>query len=74
MKRFLIALILIMVIPSLCFAAEDENYNEYLNAFDLSAFEELDDDTYSFLEDLGIADFNYDKLTHLSLKDIFNSS
>lgn len=70
MKRFLIVLILIIITPTVCFAAEDDNYNEYLNSFDLSAFDELDDDTYSFLDDLGIADFNYDKLMHLSLKDI----
>lgn len=74
MKRFLICLILILLLPFSCYAeeaADTDEYNEYLSGYDLSAFQDnLDEDTYSVLEELGIADFNFDHITEISLDDI----
>lgn len=74
MKRFLICLILILLLPFSCYAeeaADTEEYNEYLSGYDLSAFQDnLDEDTYSVLEELGIADFNFEHITEISLDDI----
>ncbi|MGN1202167.1 MAG: hypothetical protein ACI4RF_02645, partial [Eubacterium sp.] len=71
MKRFLIITAIILLIPSACFGAENDEYNEYLNSFDLSSFELLDDDTIDFLETLGILDFDYDSITEISIKSVF---
>lgn len=70
MKRFLTVLLILIIIPSTASAAEQE-YNEYLSSFDLSAFEMLDDDTYAFLEDLGISEFDYDSLSSISIEKVF---
>lgn len=70
MKRFLIVFLLMISVTFTCFGAEQE-YNDYLNSFDLSAFDELDDATYSFLEDLGIVDFDYESISSLSVEKIF---
>ncbi len=70
MKKFIIILFVLLIIPFNAYAQDDE-YSEYLNSFDLSSFEILDDDTYAFLEELGINDFDYDSLTGISLEKIF---
>lgn len=70
MKRFLITICIIILVPISAFGAENE-YDEYLQDFDLSAFEELDDSTKAFLEELGINDFNYENLSSLSLEKVF---
>ncbi len=73
MKRLLIVLILLLMVPFNCSAAEDVNqdeYNEYLNSFDLSSFELLDDDTQDFLDSMGILDFDYENLTDISLESV----
>ncbi|MCM1285651.1 MAG: stage III sporulation protein AE [Acetobacter sp.] len=70
MKRFLISLLMILIIPSAVFA-QDNDYQSYVESFDLSAFEELDDNTKNFLEELGISDFDYDKLSSISIADVF---
>ena len=75
MKRMLIALSILLMIPSVCFGAQTDEYTDeykdYLYAFDLSSFELLDDDTIDFLDSLGILDFDYDSLTDISIKSIF---
>lgn len=70
MKRFLTALIIILLIPSICFAEENNDYQEYIDSFDLSVFETLDDETKAFLDDLEISDFNYESITNISIKDV----
>lgn len=74
MKRFLICLLVFLLVPFGCCAEESvstEEYNEYLSGYDLSAFRDnLDDDTYSILEDLGIADFDFQHITEITLDDI----
>lgn len=76
MKRFVIVFIIALLIP-LSVSAQDsfseEEYNSYLSSYELSFFEkELDRDTYAFLEELGISDFNYESITSLSLDDALN--
>lgn len=76
MKRFLIAFIIsILIFPIICFAENDnyDEYNTYLQSFDLSCFDELDNDTKDFLEDLNVNGFNYENISDLSLKSVFNS-
>lgn len=68
MKRFLFVLILIILIPVNAYSAEKE-YEDYLDCFDLSSFENLDDNTTNFLESLGIDDFDYESLTSISISD-----
>lgn len=71
MKRFLITITILLILPSAVFAAE-ENYSTYIESFDLSSFDELDDATTDFLESLGVLDFDYENLTNISIKDVFN--
>ena len=57
-----------------CVYAEDNPaaYEDYLSAYDLSFFEEtLDEDTYSFLETLGLDSFRYDTIASLSFHEVF---
>ncbi|MCM1114424.1 MAG: stage III sporulation protein AE [Clostridium sp.] len=72
MKRFLITFIIIMLAPIVCFGADDE-YNNYLNSFDLSAFSELDEDTNAFLDELGLSEFDYDSITNIDIGDFFKN-
>jgi stage III sporulation protein AE len=65
MKRFLIVLIIILIVPFFSYADE---YGEYLNSFDLSSFELLDDETADTLEYFGINDFDYNSINNLSFK------
>lgn len=69
MKRFLIVLIALLIIPFAAYA--DEEYNSYLESFDLSAFDELPDETNKLLEELGIADFDYENISSISLSTLF---
>ena len=71
MKKFLIVLTALLIIPTLCFADEKTDYNEYLNSFDMSAFESLDSSTKDFLEDLGINDFDYESISSISIEKVF---
>lgn len=70
MKRFLITLILILAIPFCAPADELQEYSQYIESFDLSAFDELNSETKEFLEALEINDFNYEKLADLSFDEI----
>ncbi len=79
MKRFVIFLLTLFVfisLPSDTFGAEefsDEKYDEYLSAYDLSFFEDkLGDDTYSFLEELGLSEFNARDITSLSFNKVLD--
>lgn len=72
MKRFLIVFIVALLIPISCYS--EESYDTYKESYDLSFFEnELDKDTYSVLEQLGIENFDYKNISSLSLKDIFKA-
>ena len=67
MKRFIITLILLLIIPIFTYA---DDYENYLESFDTSAFELLEEDTKSFLEDSGIDGFSIDSLSSFSLSDV----
>lgn len=71
MKRFITAFLITLIIPCVCLAQEEQSYRDYLNSFDLSAFEVLDDDSKKFLEDLGLSDFDYNGISSLSLEKFF---
>lgn len=78
MKRIISLIILIVVfmsVPMQTYAEEDVNKEEYSNAlqsYDLSSFDKLDDDTYSFLESTGFLNFDYENLINLSFDDLKN--
>lgn len=75
MKRFLIALFLFLIIPTVTFAVDYdlENYNEYLNEYDTSSFtNQLGKDTKTVLKQLGIDDFNYESIGEISFSDFLN--
>lgn len=68
---FFVALIMI---PFNAYAQEEYNANEYNNAleqYDLSFLDELDDETYNVLDELGLTDFDYNKIIDFSLNDTF---
>ncbi|MCH5315538.1 MAG: hypothetical protein J1E81_06470 [Eubacterium sp.] len=69
MKRFLIVLLCLVIVPFSAYA--DEEYDSYIESFDLSAFSELPDEATHLLEDLGIADFDYESISDISLGSIF---
>lgn len=71
MKRFLLALVILLLIPFAALSADSE-YEEYLKTYDLSFLDKLDSDTYEYLEELGISDFDYESISSISLKDVFN--
>lgn len=74
MKRFIIALLLFLTIPSLAYATDfnQDKYNEYLSSFELSSFEDkLDSQTRDILEELNINDYSYESITSLSIKSVF---
>lgn len=72
MKRFIIVLLIIISIPFTAYSMEKENYSDYLKSFDFTAFENLDNETKEFLDELGIANFDYEKIADMSAKDIFS--
>lgn len=71
MKRFLTALIILLVIPNVAFSADSEYY-EYLNQYDLSFMDELSKDVTDLLEDLDIIDFNVEALSNLKLSNVIS--
>lgn len=83
MKRCLIKFTLFLIIVGLfmstsviCFAQgeiNEEGYNEVLQEFDLSAFEEeLDEDSYNLLSELGLEDFDYNTIINFSISDFLS--
>lgn len=71
------SIILILALPSLTSYAQadkiDSNtYSDSLNAYDLSAFDELGSEVNSFLDSAGLLDFDYEKLINLSFDDFKN--
>ena len=60
----------------ICFAQDEineEGYNEVLQEFDLSAFEEeLDEDSYNLLSELGLEDFDYNTIINFSISDFLS--
>lgn len=73
MKRFLIALLLFMLIPATARGEElsVDEYNNYLSSYDLSFFEsELDGETKSRLDELGISEFSFESLYSLDFKKV----
>lgn len=68
MKRFLIILaVCITAFPVICCAAD---YSDYLDSFDLSSFNKLDNETQELLNELGLDDFDYESITGISFSDI----
>jgi stage III sporulation protein AE len=74
MKRFLIFFVLFLIIPTTCYAQEEfskEKYSEYISQYDLTSFQDnLDEDTYSVLESLGLSDFDFENITNLTIQDV----
>lgn len=72
---FILIFLLLFAQPVFCFAQEEineEGYNEVLQEFDLSAFEEeLDEDSYNLLSELGLEDFDYNTIINFSISDFF---
>lgn len=73
---FLITVVLFMSTADICFAQDEineEGYNEVLQEFDLSAFEEeLDEDSYNLLSELGLEDFDYNTIINFSISDFLS--
>ncbi len=70
MKRFVIVLLVLLMLPLTALGAEEE-YEKQLESYDFSFFEDtLGNEVYSMLEELGINEFDYEKLYSLSLSDI----
>ena len=74
---FTVSLFLFCAVPFSVGAKEDglteEGYRQQLESYDLSFFEsELDRDTYSFLEELGLNEFSLDGITSLSLDRVLS--
>lgn len=79
MRKFILFIItfnILLAFPFFTYANEEEvsreEYNQALSAYDLSAFDNLDDDTYEFLESSGFLDFDYENLINLSFEDLKN--
>ncbi len=79
MRKFILFIItfnIVLTFPFFSYANEEEvsreEYNQSLSAYDLSAFDNLDDDTYQFLESSGFLNFDYENLINLSFEDLKN--
>lgn len=75
MKKFVISFVIFLLIPITAYSAQydSEEYDNQLSQYDLSFFEEtLDDSAYDVLKELGLADFDYESITSISLTDVFN--
>lgn len=75
MKKFIIGIFIffILLMSSSVILAEEEidskAYSDAVNSFDLSSFDNLDKDTYSFLDKAGFLDFDYENLVNLTFDD-----
>lgn len=80
MKKFIVLSITFALLfsPMVTYANDDEIdeavYNETLSAFDLSAFDKLNEDTLDFLESAGFLNFDYENLINLSFDDLKNEA
>lgn len=75
MKRFVIVILVLLIIPFCAFAADTDKdmYNEYLSAYDFSFFDKnLDDETVNYLKELGLYDFDFDNISALTFSDVAN--
>ncbi len=75
MKRFVIALVIFMIIPSIAYGAEFENdeYEEALSSYDLTFFKyKLDDDTYNTLKQLNLDTFSFENIYNLKFSDVLS--
>lgn len=70
MKRFVIIFLLLIIVPFNAYSLESDEYDTYVDSFDLSAFDELDSDTKEFLEALEIDDFDYNSISDISVSDV----
>ncbi|MGN0523286.1 MAG: hypothetical protein ACI4IG_03330 [Eubacterium sp.] len=77
MKKVLCVILLLLVIifsyPIKANASDFDKseYNEYLSQYDLSSFKnQLDEDTYSALEELNLHDFDFESIESLSFEDV----
>ncbi len=73
---FAVALLTLFCFSDFDAKAEDnfsqDEYNIILSEYDLSFFDELDDDSKSILESFGLLDFDYERIINFSAKDMFN--
>lgn len=79
LTKLLISFFVFVFVLSVCFVCmgqdevNEDGYNEVLSEFDLSAFEdELDEDSYNMLSELGLADFDYNSIINFSISDFFS--
>lgn len=73
MKRILLGIticIILFLVPSTAYGAEEDEYEQYLQNYDLSFFDELDGGTRDLLEELGLTDFDYNDLINFSVSDL----
>ena len=71
MKRFLIALTIVLILPFSVFAVEETSYDELLSSYDLSMFDsELNEETKELLSELGLDDFDYTAVSSLSFQNV----
>lgn len=67
MKRFVIVFVFALLVPNIVLA---NDYSEYIKNYDLSVFDEtLDKDTKNALNELGVFDFDYSKISSLGIED-----
>lgn len=71
MKRFIIVFSVLLIIPTVAFAGDNE-YSDALSSYDFSCFETLGDSANEVLEQLGIQDFDYSKITGLDAETCFS--
>lgn len=71
MKKIILFIIFLCVLISFPLTASADEYNDYLNSFDLSSFDKLDDGTKELLDTLSVSDFDFEKITEISITDIF---
>lgn len=74
MKRFVLIffLLLFLPIPVSAQGVDSDMYNEYLESFDLSSFDKLDDDTNRVLHQWGIDNFDFNKINNVSVTDFLS--
>ena len=73
MKRFLIALIILLLLPVTVSAAEldSDTYNDYLSQYDFSFFDKtLDEDTKRYLGELQADSFDFSTISSLTFDDV----
>ncbi|HIZ11775.1 MAG TPA: stage III sporulation protein AE [Candidatus Eubacterium faecavium] len=73
----ILCFVICTVSPSYLSYAQDEltqeGYDEVLEQYDLSAFDELDADSKKLLDELGLTDFDYNTIVDFSFSEFFST-